>query len=68
MSENCPDILYKIAATQNAPVIPLTHDTIHTNLAGEHQLENARIAFTAGVFLGIPGARIKSSLLKVWHP
>jgi hypothetical protein len=46
--------LQDIALQRNSLVIFPARRDIKTNLLGEHQLSNGRIAYEAGVFLHIP--------------
>lgn len=41
---------------------------VKTNLLGEHQISNARIAFEAGIFLWISDTIIRHALTEVDHP
>ena len=59
--------LRSIAEERDSKVIyPLPRHVI-TNLLGEHQISNARIAYEAGIFLGIEKETIESALLHVDH-
>ncbi|MBC7498772.1 hypothetical protein H7170_03965 [Candidatus Gracilibacteria bacterium] len=57
-----------IANEKNAKVIFAKERRVITNLLGNHQLSNARIAYEAGVFVGIPSLTIREALLAVDHP
>ncbi len=59
--------LENIAYKKSSKVIFPRSMKIHTNLLWEHQVSNARIAYEAWVFLGIPDATIRTSLLHVEH-
>jgi folylpolyglutamate synthase/dihydropteroate synthase len=59
--------LLSIAEERNSRVIfPLSRD-VTTNLLGEHQISNARIAYEAGIFLRIDKEIIENALLHVDH-
>ncbi len=59
--------LESIAHERNAHTIFSKSRSIETNLLGEHQISNARIAYEAGIFLGIEEAIIEHALLHVDH-
>ncbi len=59
--------LEDIAIESGAPVIFPKERHIETNLLGRHQLQNARIAYEAGIFLWLEEATIQSALLHVEH-
>lgn len=70
-----PVILYSqnptlevIANAQKSPIIFPEKRNIITNLIGDHQLSNARIAYEAGVFLSISESIIQDALTHVDHP
>ena len=56
-----------IAEKQHALIIFPEPRTVITNLLGEHQTRNARIAYEAGIFLEIEKETIESALLHVDH-
>ena len=59
--------LESIAHERHSPIIfPLPRAVI-TNMLGEHQISNARIAYEAGKYLGIPDIIIDHALLHVHH-
>lgn len=60
-------VLEDIACERNSRVIFPKKRNIHTNLPWEHQISNWRIAYEAGVFLGIPEDIIEQALLYVDH-
>ncbi len=69
-----PVLLYRKNATlesiamNHASLVFFPKDRIvETNLIGEHQISNARIAFEAGIFLGIPELTIRHALKQVDH-
>ena len=64
-SEN--PILEHIARERSSRVIFPALREIETNLLGEHQISNGRIAYEAGIFLSIPPTVIQSALLHVHH-
>ncbi len=59
--------LESIAEKQHAPLILAELRTVMTNMLGEHQISNARIAYEAGIFLGIEKGIIERALLHVDH-
>lgn len=59
--------LVSIAHEQSAPIISPETRSVTTNLLGEHQISNARIAYEAGIFLGIEEETIENALLHVDH-
>ncbi len=59
--------LVSIAEKQHAPIIFPELRTVITNMLGEHQISNARIAYEAGIFLGIEEETIENALLHVDH-
>ncbi len=61
-------ILQAIANNRWSPILFATERTVMTNLLGEHQISNARIAYKAGVFVWIPSRTIREALLQVDHP
>lgn len=60
--------LEAIANERQSPIIFPENRNITTNLLGEHQLSNARIAYEAGIFLSIPESIIQDALTHVDHP
>jgi dihydrofolate synthase/folylpolyglutamate synthase len=60
-------ILEDIATQRDSPVIFPQDRDIKTNLLGEHQISNGRIAYEAGVFLHIPEDTIEHALMHVHH-
>ncbi len=60
--------LETIAREKQSPIIFPAKRNISTNLLGEHQISNARIAYEAGIFLWIPDTTIQQALMKVDHP
>jgi dihydrofolate synthase / folylpolyglutamate synthase len=60
-------ILEQIAEERSSRVILPQMRDISTNLLGEHQLSNARIAYEAGIWLDIPESMIQQALLHVEH-
>ncbi len=74
IKQKIPVILYgpnptleSIAEKQHAPLILPELRTVMTNMLGEHQISNARIAYEAGIFLGIEKGIIERALLHVDH-
>ncbi len=59
--------LESIAEKQHTPIIFPEPRTVITNMLGEHQISNARIAYEAGIFLGIEKEIIEDALLHVDH-
>ncbi len=57
-----------IANKKQSSIIYPEKRNIITNLIGEHQLSNARIAYEAGVFLWFTESTINQALLHVDHP
>ncbi len=55
------------AEISHAPIIRPYQWDIRTNLAGEHQIANARIAYQIGLLLGITPEKITTWLLQVTH-
>ena len=60
--------LQQIAIKQWSRVIFPKKRNVTTNLLGEHQISNARIAYQTGVFLWIAPEIIKKALVQVDHP
>lgn len=60
--------LEAIANERQSPIIFPENRNITTNLLGEHQLSNARIAYEAGISLSIPESIIQDALTHVDHP
>ena len=74
IKQKIPVILYgsnptleSIAEKNSAPLIFPEPRSVITNMLGEHQISNARIAYEAGIFLGIEKGIIESALLHVDH-
>jgi dihydrofolate synthase/folylpolyglutamate synthase len=65
---NTNPTLESIAKDQESPVIFPEKRSIKTNMLGNHQLSNARIAYEAGIFLWIDEKIIQDALLHVNHP
>ncbi len=59
--------LQSLAIDKGSPVIFPEKREITTNLLGDHQIANARIAYEAGKFLGISDSIIQQALLHVDH-
>lgn len=59
--------LETIANKQDSRVIFPERRKVITNLLGEHQISNARIAFEAGILLWIPYSTIQYALTQVDH-
>ncbi len=65
---NANPTLESIAKNQESPIIFPEKRSVKTNMLGNHQLSNARIAYEAWVFLWIDEENIKHALLHVNHP
>lgn len=61
------DTLMSIAEKNNSPVIFPKKREIRTNLIGQHQFSNARIAYQAWLFLWTPIDIIEHALISVNH-
>ncbi len=59
--------LEDIATQRDAPIIFPQDRDIKTNLLGEHQLSNGRIAYEVGILLQIPDPIIEHALLHIHH-
>ncbi len=59
--------LEKISMEKGSKVISPKKREVITNLLGDHQISNARIAYEAGLFLWIDDIHIKNALLHVDH-
>ncbi len=59
--------LESIAEKQHTPIIFPEPRPVITNMLGEHQISNARIAYEAGKYLGISDAIAQNALLHVDH-
>ena len=57
-----------IASEKNSKVIFPKKRSVLTNLLGDHQVSNARIAYEAGIFLRIEDSLIEDALLHIDHP
>ncbi|MBC7503613.1 hypothetical protein H7169_01460 [Candidatus Gracilibacteria bacterium] len=60
--------LETMANNQMSPIFFPKERRVITNLLGEHQISNARIAYEAGVLLGMRTEIIEEALLEVNHP
>ena len=60
--------LEAIAREQNAQIIFAKNREVMTNLLGEHQISNARIAYEAGILFWVAPEAIEPALLAIDHP
>jgi dihydrofolate synthase / folylpolyglutamate synthase len=60
--------LQGIANNRWSPILFATERTVMTNLLGDHQISNARIAYDTGILLWINTTVIEQALRQVDHP